>query len=120
MSAFLLDSEAHLVRHAVGFHARRIPGYRNHYSCEPGSDSDRAWSSLVGRGLAVRLFRPDAFTVDLHSYAATEEACRLAGLSEAAIVRAYGSRERREAQHARYMRDCERRRERARMKGWTR
>lgn len=110
---FLLDRERELVRHALGcwdgYGRRPVEGYRNHFVASTGSADDRAWQSIATRGLAVA----GRFVLDQTGgstiYYVTREGARLAGLSEAAIVRACGTREERARQRAKYQRDRERR-----------
>lgn len=113
---FLLGSERELVRHALGcwdgFGRRPIEGYRNHYVATKGTEDDLRWQSIVARGLATahrfHLDESGRSTI----YYVTREGARLAGLSEAAIVRACGTREEQAKQRAKYQRDRERRAER--------
>lgn len=113
---FLLDHELALVRHALGcrdrYNRRALEGYRNHAVTSDGSKDDIVWQSLVTRGLAVAC----PFIFDQRGtstlYFVTREGARLAGLSEAAIVRACGTREEQAKQRAKYQRDRERRAER--------
>lgn len=111
--SFLLERERELVRHALGcwdgFGRRPIEGYRNHFVASTGSADDRVWQSIATRGLATahhfHLDESDRSTI----YYVTREGPRLAGLSEAAIVRACGTREEQSKQRAKYQRDRERR-----------
>lgn len=111
---FLLDRERELVRHALGccdgYGRRALEGYRNHFVASDGSKDDVVWQSLVTRGLAES--RP--FNLDQRGtstlYFVTREGARLAGLSEAAIVRACGTDQERSKQLAKYSRDRQRRR----------
>lgn len=112
--SFLLDRERELVRHALGCWdgcgRRTQEGYRNYFVAAIDSPNDRVWQSLVTRGLAT--VRPFPFNeVEPTSlYYATREGARLAGLSEAAIVRACGTREEQAKQCERRERERERRR----------
>lgn len=111
--SFLLDRERELVRHALGcwdgYGRRPVEGCRNHFVASTGSADDRAWQSIATRGLVVAgrlvLDQTGGSTI----YYVTREGARLAGLSEAAIVRACGTREERARQRAKYQRDRERR-----------
>jgi len=110
---FLLDHELALVRHALGcwdgYGRRALEGYRNHFVTSDGSKADAVWQSLVTRGLAEsRPFNLDQIGSST-IYFVTREGARLAGLSEAAIVRACGTREEQAKQRAKYQRDRERR-----------
>lgn len=112
---FLLDRERDLVCHAVGcwdgYGRRALAGHRNHFAASPGSEDDRVWSSLVGRGLAT--VSPPTSWLPYNLYRATAEAARLAGLSEAAIVRACGTPEQQRREREKRDRDAELRRARA-------
>lgn len=118
---FLLDKERELVRHALGcwdgFGRRTVEGYRNHFVATADSADDRAWQSIVTRGLAVA----GRFVLDQTGgstiYYVTREGARLAGLSEAAIVRACGTHEEKTRQRVKYQRDRERRHLRSE-RGW--
>lgn len=110
---FLLDRERELVRHALGcwdgYGRRTKEGYRNHFVASVGSRDDLTWQSIATRGLAkAGRFHLDE-TGGSNIYYVTRAGARLAGLSEAAIVRACGTLEEQTRQREKYERDAHRR-----------
>jgi len=72
----------------AGSHVRKSNhGYRNHFCACVGSDYDKAFEEMVALGLAERgSSLNDGKAV---YYRATIEGCKAAGLSKAAIKRAF-------------------------------
>lgn len=117
--SFLLDAELKLARHALGcwdgFGRRPVEGHRNYFVATKGSNDDRRWQSMVTRGLATtRHFHLDE-SGNSSIYYVTREGARLAGLSEAAVIRACGTDEERRRLRQKRDRDKERKRAHARL-----
>lgn len=96
----LSDRERDNMRHAVGADARRgTDGYRNHYVASPGSQDDLSWQRLVSIGYATS-HGANSLTGGSNCYTVTRDGCAAIGLSKAAIIRACGSQDEKQAQHA--------------------